>query len=67
MILSPSCWPEVTSCGRYTSTPLIYTRFSSYEPPRTEYCDDISLEPVTPAIVLIIDSTDPPLTSGDRR
>ena len=42
----------------------MYTLFSSYEPPRTEYCDDISLPLVTPAMVVSMPSTEPPLMSG---
>ena len=34
---SPSCCPERTRKGRYTSTLFIYTLFSSKEPPRTLY------------------------------
>ncbi len=45
------------SNGRYTSTLLIYTEFSSKLPPRTLYCDDSSLCVDTPACCCISSST----------
>ena len=57
MMLSPSCWPLRMSCGRYTSTPLMYTRFSSNEPPRTEYCEESSLLELTSGRVFSSAST----------
>ena len=44
--------------------PLIYTEFSSYVPPRTEYWLDISLVELTPARVVSIDSMLPPVASA---
>ena len=64
MIESPSCCPERTSIGRYTSTPFIYTQFSSNEPPRTLYCEDSSLWVDTPACVAMISSMALPVVEG---
>ena len=64
IMLNPSCCPLLMSCGRYTSIPLIYTLFSSYEPPRTIYCELISFFELTPAIVVMSDSTPLPPTVG---
>ena len=60
----PSCCPLRISRGRYTSTLLIYTEFSSNEPPRTLYCDDSSLWVETPACCCTSSSTALPVVDG---
>ena len=62
----PSCCPLLMSSGRYTSTPLIYTQFSSKEPPRTLYWLDSSLCVLTPACVATSSSTALPVVLGMR-
>ena len=64
MIDRPSCCPLLTSNGLYISTPLIYTEFSSNEPPRTLYCDDSSLCVDTPACCWMSSSTALPDIDG---
>ena len=63
---SPSCCPLRISKGRYTSTLLMYTEFSSNEPPRTLYCDDSSLCVDTPACCCTSSSTAFPVVEGVR-
>ena len=67
MMERPSCCPLLTSNGLYISTPLIYTEFSSNEPPRTLYCDDNSLCVETPACCWMSSSTALPDEEGFTR
>ena len=45
--------------------PLIYTLFSSYVPPLTEYCDDISFEENKAEILNLIKATKQAFENGE--
>ena len=63
----PSWLPLRASCGRSTSIPSTYTRFSSYAPPLTEYWVLSSLFECTPGISFTSDSTPLPAACSDSR